>query len=123
MGANTVIDLRFVAIATSGFNETVEVNRTTWSTFDVTRAHGRNGTQPYTFRINDTGLWKVPCLLFKDGGSLSASLAPVGFGNQKAVFIDGPRFEVEQRRKGIRERVNTSPAQGPRPGQTPCDCG
>ena len=123
MGANTVIDLRFVAIATLGFNETVEVNRTTWSPFDVTRADGRNGTQPYTFRINDMGLWKVQFLLFKDGGSLSASLAPVGFGNQKAVFIDRPRFEVEQRRKGIRERVNTSPAQGPRPGQTPCDCG
>ena len=72
MGANTVIDLRFVAIATSGFNETVEVNRTTRSTFHVTLADGRNWTEAYTFRINDTGLWKVPCLLFKDGDVSSA---------------------------------------------------
>ena len=72
MGANTVIDLRFVAIATSGFNETVEVNRTTWSTFNVTLADGRNWSQPYTFRINFTGLWKVQFLLFKDGDFSSA---------------------------------------------------
>ena len=94
-----------------------------WSTLGVTAVDGQNWTRPYTFQINATGLWKVQFLLFKDGGSLSASLAPVGFGNQKAVFIDRPRFEVEQRRKGIRERVNTSPPEGPRPGQTPCDCG
>ncbi len=48
-------------------DETVEANRTIWSTFNVTLADGRNGTQSHTFRINDTGLWKVHFLLFKDG--------------------------------------------------------
>jgi predicted HTH domain antitoxin len=37
------------------FNETVEVNRATWSTFNVTLADGRNSTEPDTFRINDAG--------------------------------------------------------------------
>jgi len=53
-------------------DETVEVNRTTWSTFDVTLADGRNRTQPFAFRINDTGLWKVQFLSFKDGDVSSA---------------------------------------------------
>jgi uncharacterized membrane protein len=67
-----LVGVRIVYNAPSGFNETVEVNRTTWSTFNVTLADGRNGTQPYTFRINDTGLWKVQFLLFKDGDVSSA---------------------------------------------------
>ena len=54
------------------FNTTVEVNRTTWSAYPVRLADGRNWTQPYTFRINDTGLWKVQFLLFKDGDFSSA---------------------------------------------------
>ena len=44
----------------------VEVNRTTWSTFNVSLADGRNGTQPYAFGINAAGRWKVQFLLFKD---------------------------------------------------------
>ena len=52
--------------ATSGFNETAEVNRTTWSWFNVTLSDGRVWTQPYTFRINYPGLWKVQFLLLKD---------------------------------------------------------
>jgi len=59
--------VRLVYNATSGFNETVEVNRTIWSTLSPTLANGRNWTQPYTFRINYTGLWKVQFFLFKDG--------------------------------------------------------
>jgi hypothetical protein len=35
-------------------------------------ADGQNGTQRATFRINDTGLWKVPFLFFKDGDVASA---------------------------------------------------
>jgi len=46
VGANTVIDLRFVAIATSRSNESVEVDRTTWSPFSVTLADDRNRTRP-----------------------------------------------------------------------------
>jgi uncharacterized membrane protein len=67
-----LVGVRIVYNATSGFNETVEVNRTTWSTFNVTLADGRNGTQRATFRINDTGLWKVQFLLFKDGNISNA---------------------------------------------------
>ena len=37
------------------------------STFNLSLADGRNWTQPDTFQINDTGLWKVQFLLFKDG--------------------------------------------------------
>ena len=44
----------------------MKVNHTTWSTFNVTLADGRNGTQPNALPINDAGLWKVPFLLFKD---------------------------------------------------------
>ncbi len=53
--------------ATTGANETVESNRTTFSWSNVTLADGRNWTQPYTFRISAAGLWKVQFLLFKDG--------------------------------------------------------
>jgi len=35
--------------------------------FNVPLVEGQNWTQPYTFRINYTGLWKVQFLLFKDG--------------------------------------------------------
>ena len=62
-----LVGVRIVYNATTGFNETVEVNRTTWSMFKVTLADGRNWTQPYTFRISATGMWKVQFLLFKDG--------------------------------------------------------
>ena len=67
-----LVGVLLVYNATSGFNGTVEVNRTTWSTFNVTLADGRNWTQPYTFQINYTGLWKVQFLLFKDGDFSSA---------------------------------------------------
>ena len=64
--------MQIVYNATAGFNETMEVNRTTWSSFPVTLGDGQNWTQPYTFRINETGLWKVEFLLFKDGEPSSA---------------------------------------------------
>jgi len=67
-----LVGVRIVYNATSGFNETVEVNRTTWSRFNVTLADGRNWTQPYTFRISYVGLWKIQFLLFKDGDFASA---------------------------------------------------
>jgi uncharacterized membrane protein len=67
-----LVGVRIVYNATSRYNETVEVNRTTWSTFNATLADGRNWAQPYTFRINYVGLWKVQFLLFKDGDFSSA---------------------------------------------------
>ena len=66
-----LVGVRVVYNATSGFNETVEQNRTTWSTLNVTLADGQNWSQPYTFRIDYVGLWKVQFLLFKDGDFLS----------------------------------------------------
>ena len=62
-----LVGVRTVVNATSGYNETVEVNRTTWSTINVTLADRQNWTQPYTFQINYTGPWKVQFLLFKAG--------------------------------------------------------
>ena len=67
-----LVGVKSVYNATSGFNETVETNRTTWSTLRVPLEDGQNWTQPYTFRINYTGLWKVQVLLFKDGDFSSA---------------------------------------------------
>src|SRR5207249_11152276 len=58
--------------ATSGYNETVEVNRTTWFTFTVTLANGQNWTEPYSFSIDYPGLWKVQFLLFRDGDFASS---------------------------------------------------
>jgi len=67
-----LVGLRTLYNATSGFNETVQTNRTTQSTFNVTLADGRNWTQPYTFSIAYLGLWKLQFLLFRDGGFSSA---------------------------------------------------
>ena len=66
-----LVGVRLVHNATSGFNETVEINRTTWSTFNVTLAESQNWTEPYTFQINAIGLWKVQFLLLRDGAFLS----------------------------------------------------
>ena len=76
-GANYTIRVDLVGVqlaynATSESNETVEVNRTTLSTFNITLADRQNWTQPYTFRINYTGLWKVEFSLFKETDFASA---------------------------------------------------
>ena len=70
--ARRASSVRLVCGATPRSDETVEVNRTTWSTFNVTLADRGNWTRPYTFQINSTGLWKVQFLLFKDGDFSSA---------------------------------------------------
>jgi len=67
-----LVGVRLVDNATSGLDEAVEVNRTIWSRFNVTLADAQNLTLRYTFRINDTGLWKVGFLLFKDENLSSA---------------------------------------------------
>jgi uncharacterized membrane protein len=50
---------------TSGRNQTAEVNRTTWSTLNVMVNDGQRWTAPYSFQINNTGLWKIQFILFK----------------------------------------------------------
>jgi uncharacterized membrane protein len=67
-----LVGVRIVYNTTAKANETVELNRTTWSWFNVTLVSGGNWTQPYTFSIRFLGLWKVQFLLFKDGGFSSA---------------------------------------------------
>ena len=61
-----LVGVRLSYNATEGVNETVEVNRTTLSTMNVTVADGQNWTQSYTFQISGIGLWKVQYLLFKE---------------------------------------------------------
>jgi uncharacterized membrane protein len=67
-----LVGVRIVYNTTAKANETVELNRSTWSWFNVTLAAGANWTQPYTFSIRFLGLWKVQFLLFKDGAFSSA---------------------------------------------------
>jgi len=63
------VDLVGVQIAynaTLELNGTVEVNRTTWSWFNITLGDGQSWIRPYSFRIGATGLWKVQFLLIKE---------------------------------------------------------
>ena len=62
-----LVGIQIVYNATTRVNQTIELNRTTWSTFDVALSDGKNWTKSYTFRINDKGLWKVQFLLFRSG--------------------------------------------------------
>lgn len=61
-----LVGVRIVYNATSGFNTTVEVNRTTWTWTNITVADGANWTQPYAFSVSKVGLWKVQFLLYKN---------------------------------------------------------
>ncbi len=61
-----LVGVRIVYNASAGFNQTVEVNRTTWSWTNLTVAEGANRTEPYAFSIPRAGLWKVQFLLYKD---------------------------------------------------------
>ncbi len=61
-----LVGVRIFYNATAGFNETVEVNRTTWIWKNITVADGANWTEPYAFSIPKAGLWKVQFDLYKD---------------------------------------------------------
>ena len=62
-----LVGVRIVYNATAGFNETVEVNRTTLSNVTAVVADGANWTAPYSIVIPSAGLWKVQFLLYKNG--------------------------------------------------------
>jgi len=66
-----LVGIRVFLNATTGANETAELNRTTWSWLNVTIGNGQNWTELYPFQINTGSLWKVQFLLFKDGDLLS----------------------------------------------------
>jgi uncharacterized membrane protein len=53
--------------ASAKSNQTVELNRTTWSWFNLSLANGQRWIRQYPFSIQAKGLWKVQFLLFKDG--------------------------------------------------------
>jgi len=61
-----LVGVRIVFNATAGFNETVEVNRTTWTWTNLTVADGANRTEPSSFALPTAGLWKVQLLLYKN---------------------------------------------------------
>ena len=67
-----LVGVRIVYNATAGFNETVEVNRTTWTWINTTIGNDANWTQGYTFSVANVGIWKIQFLLFKDGNFSSA---------------------------------------------------
>ncbi len=52
---------------TSSRNETLEVNRTTLTWFNMTLDHDTVWNLTYSFTIGAPGLWKLQLLLFKDG--------------------------------------------------------
>ena len=66
-----LVGVQIVYNATSGFNEKIEVNRTTWTQIPITVGDGANWTHPYGFSIPSRGLWKVQFLLFKEGNFAS----------------------------------------------------
>jgi len=61
-----LVPREIVVNGTSGFNETVERNRTAIAWFNATLDDERNWTEPCTFTIAAAGLWKVQFLLFRD---------------------------------------------------------
>ncbi len=70
VGYTVKVDLVGVEIVwneSSGFNETVELNRSTLRSFDFPLDHDANWSQVFTFSIDSPGLWKVEFLLYKDG--------------------------------------------------------
>ena len=56
---------------TIGFNESIDVNRTTLSWLNATLGDGQSWNQPYSFSINSSSLWKVQFLLFRNGDNSS----------------------------------------------------
>jgi uncharacterized membrane protein len=62
-----LVGVQIIHNSTSGYNETVEVNRTTWSWINTSLGNGANWTQRYTFAIPNAGLWEVRFLLLKNG--------------------------------------------------------
>jgi uncharacterized membrane protein len=62
-----LVGVQIVHNSTTGYNETVVLNRTTWHWFNTSLGNGANWTQRYTFAIPTAGLWEVQFLLSKNG--------------------------------------------------------
>jgi len=61
-----LVGVQIVFNATSGHNETVELNRTVRDWYNVTLQNEQSWSQPYAFTINSVGLWKLQFLLQKN---------------------------------------------------------
>ncbi len=62
-----LVGVRIVYNATADTNDTIEVNRTTWSWDNKTLPDGDAWTQTYTFAIPSAGTWQVQFLLYRNG--------------------------------------------------------
>ena|SRR2546422_7091382 len=67
-----LVGVRVVFNASARANETVEVNRTARSYFNVSLLDGQNWTNVYSFQIDEAGFWEIQFLLFKDAEFSSA---------------------------------------------------
>ncbi len=62
-----LVGVNFVRNATSGLNETIEVNRTPMKMFQFDLGDRGMWEQSFTFIIDASGSWKLDFLLFRDG--------------------------------------------------------
>ncbi len=66
-----LLGVRIVINATTGANETLVLNDTTWTWFNFTLADGKSWTQTYSFSIPEIGTWVVQFALFRNGALTS----------------------------------------------------
>jgi uncharacterized membrane protein len=57
---------------TGGFNDTVEVNRTSMGWINLSLDHDTLWTRPFSFRPESPGQWEIRFLLFRDGDLTAA---------------------------------------------------
>jgi len=62
-----LVGVRIVYNSTAGINETIEVNRTTFSFLNASLRPGENWTDRYSFSIPLPGFWRMEFLLYKQG--------------------------------------------------------
>jgi len=67
-----LVGVRIVYNATSRTNDTVELNRTTWTWDNRSLGDGDAWTQTYTFTISAAGTWQIQFVLNRDGDLTTA---------------------------------------------------
>ena len=69
-----LVGVQVVYNTSTNANETIELNRTTWSWLNVSIPDGASWTQAYAFAIQSVGLWKVQFLLSENGRPANQNL-------------------------------------------------
>jgi len=69
-----LVGVQVVYNGTTHANETIELNRTTWSWLSVSLPDGRSWTQAYAFAVRSAGLWKIQFLLYESGSPVNRNL-------------------------------------------------